>query len=61
MTLCCRPVTLARVETSRCLAPGQPTGWKAKGGHRMGIIEIVVIVLIVLLVIGYFGRGRFRA
>jgi len=27
----------------------------------MGIIEIVVIVLIVLLVIGYFGRGRFRA
>jgi len=32
-----------------------------KGGHRMGIIEIVVIVLIVLLVIGYFGRGRFRA
>jgi Sec-independent protein translocase protein TatA len=34
---------------------------EAKGGHRMGIIEIVVIVLIVLLVIGYFGRGRFRA
>jgi len=27
----------------------------------MGIIEIVVIVLIVLFVVGYFGRGRFRA
>lgn len=27
----------------------------------VGILEIVVIVLIVLFVVGYFGRGRFRA
>lgn len=27
----------------------------------VGIVEIVVIVLIVLFVVGYFGRGRFRA
>jgi len=25
------------------------------------IITIVVVVLIVLFVVGYFGRGRFRA
>jgi hypothetical protein len=33
-----------------------------KGSASMnGILEIVVIVLIVLFVVGYFGRGRFRA
>jgi hypothetical protein len=26
-----------------------------------GIVQIVVIVLIVLFIVGYFGRGRFRA
>jgi hypothetical protein len=29
--------------------------------HLMGIIEIVVVVLVVLFIVGYFGRGRFRA
>jgi hypothetical protein len=27
----------------------------------MNILTIVVVVLIVLFVVGYFGRGRFRA
>jgi len=26
-----------------------------------GILTIVVVVLVVLFVLGYFGRGRFRA
>jgi flagellar basal body-associated protein FliL len=32
-----------------------------EGGKSVGIVEIVVIVLIVLFIVGYFGRGRFRA
>jgi hypothetical protein len=33
-----------------------------KVAHQMpGIVTVVVIVLIVLFVLGYFGRGRFRA
>jgi flagellar basal body-associated protein FliL len=33
-----------------------------KVAHRMpGILTVVVIVVIVLFVLGYFGRGRFRA
>jgi hypothetical protein len=35
-------------------------GWKAANSVG-GIVQIVVIVLIVLFVVGYFGRGRFRA
>jgi hypothetical protein len=29
--------------------------------YLMDIIGVVVVVLIVLFVLGYFGRGRFRA
>jgi hypothetical protein len=33
-----------------------------KVAHPMpGILTVVVIVIIVLFVLGYFGRGRFRA
>jgi hypothetical protein len=35
---------------------------QTEGGISMdGLVQIVVIVLIVLFVLGYFGRGRFRA
>jgi hypothetical protein len=35
---------------------------RTEGGISMeGILTIVVVVLVVLFVLGYFGRGRFRA
>jgi uncharacterized membrane protein len=34
---------------------------RTEGGLLMNILTIVVVVLIVLFVVGYFGRGRFRA
>ena len=61
MTCAGRATTLTRVETWHSLVLGRPSAHQAKGGYRMGIIEIVVIVLIVLFVVGFFGRGRFRA
>lgn len=60
MTRRLRHTTLDQVETRRTFAGARPS---ARSSRRfpMGIIEIVVIVLIVLFVVGYFGRGRFRA
>ena len=50
--------TLRAVETRCAVVRGRATA-QAKGSTAM--LEIVVIVLIVLFVVGYFGRGRFRA
>jgi Sec-independent protein translocase protein TatA len=32
-----------------------------QGAPRMNWFTILIIVLIVLLLVGFFGRGRFRA
>jgi hypothetical protein len=46
-------------------ASSDPSGREAAPYHRShpmpGIITIVIVVLVVLFVLGYFGRGRFRA
>jgi hypothetical protein len=35
---------------------------RSEGGSLMdNMLTIVIVVLIVLFVLGYFGRGRFRA
>jgi hypothetical protein len=61
MTRSLRPLTLRVVETWCAVDRGR-AATEAKGSAPVdGLIEIVVIVLIVLFVLGYFGRGRFRA
>ena len=47
---------LDRLSRVRAPAPGQKAAVAMES-----IITIVVVVLIVLFVVGYFGRGRFRA
>lgn len=56
-----RPVT-PRMWLFGAACPGRGHVRPTSGGLPMdGTIQIIVIVLIVLLVLGYFGRGRFRA
>jgi hypothetical protein len=58
-----RPRDALRREGPECRAAllDQPKTHQKVAHPMPGILTVVVIVIIVLFVLGYFGRGRFRA